>query len=201
MNEQLKQRLIGAAVLVSLAVIFIPALLDGRGDGGDRKPAQPDYRFEPLEIPLQAPPEPEPRAMVIDEPEVSESPEAAGEPAGDKPVALRQPERRGSAPPPVTASSSSQSKESRDAAEPEGTEGPSAWVVQVGSFSEATNALALRDKLRKQGFRAFVEKVETSRGAVYRVRVGPELKRETAEALKDKLEKKHDLGGIVMHHP
>lgn len=51
-NISVKQRLVGALVLVSLAVIFIPMVLDGDGnfDAGNREaiiPAEPDFRFNP----------------------------------------------------------------------------------------------------------------------------------------------------------
>jgi DedD protein len=76
-----------------------------------------------------------------------------------------------------------------------------AWVVQVGSFSESANALALRDKLRKNGFTAFVEKYRDRGKSSYRVRVGPELKRETAEKQLEKLKTQFQLKGIIMGHP
>lgn len=58
MDPALKQRLIGAAVLVALAVIFLPMLLKGPApDGGASHvpldmPAEPDRRFETRELPL-----------------------------------------------------------------------------------------------------------------------------------------------------
>lgn len=64
MDPALKQRLIGAAVLVALAVIFLPMLLKGPApDGGASHvpldmPAEPDRRFETRELPLV----PQPRA-------------------------------------------------------------------------------------------------------------------------------------------
>ena len=185
MNEQVKQRLVGAVVLVSLAVIFIPMLLDG-GDNssmpryGSNIPKQPDFDFEPLDIPLQ-PIEPIPaeRPRVIDkvEPPVV----AASKPAASKPAA---------APTPATP---------KPKPTPKGE--TVAWIVQVGSFSQSANALALRDKLRKNGFTAFVEKYRDKGKTSYRVRVGPELKRSTAEKHLERLEEKLQLKGIIMGQP
>ncbi|MBL1277555.1 MAG: SPOR domain-containing protein [Ectothiorhodospiraceae bacterium] len=61
MNIQLKQRLVGAIVLVALAVIFIPMLLPGSGSitggiSGSNIPAEPDYRFSPTLSAPKAPP-------------------------------------------------------------------------------------------------------------------------------------------------
>ncbi len=198
MNEQVKQRLVGAVVLVSLAVIFIPMLLDGDDDSsmsrnGSNIPQQPDFDFEPLEIPLQ-PIEPvaAERPRVIDKPEPAEAEPprpAVTKPAESKPVEAAQ----GPAAPiskPVTSP-----------AKGAATDEPVAWVVQVGSFSQSANALALRDKLRKNGFTAFVEKYRDKDKTSYRVRVGPELKRATAERHLEQLAAKFKLKGIIMGHP
>jgi DedD protein len=76
-----------------------------------------------------------------------------------------------------------------------------AWIVQVGSFSSNDNAKALRDKLRKQGYTSFVEAVKGQKGMVYRVRVGPELTRKSAEQLNQRLSKEADIKGLVQSYP
>ena len=78
---------------------------------------------------------------------------------------------------------------------------PKAWVVQVGSFGNRNNALALQKKLRKHKFTAFVEFVRNNKGGVYRVRVGPETKREKAENTLQAIEKKLGIKGVVVSHP
>ncbi len=192
MNEQVKQRLVGAVVLVSLAVIFIPMLLDSGKQGGmplfsSNIPDKPDYKFEPLDIPL------EPVKSI----------------EGDKPVLVEKPEPKSRTKPvsekeKQSAAAKSIEKplvvKSEPAPEPKKpAKAQNAWVVQVGSFSSSANAIKLRDKLRAKGFTAFVEKLDEADSAVvYRVRVGPELKREIAESLREKLQKQMKLKGIVM---
>lgn len=200
MNEQIKQRLIGAVVLVSLAVIFIPMLLDGGDDSsmpryGSNIPAQPEFDFEPLEIPLQPlTPIPAERPRVIDKVEASAT--AASTPPEGKAAEPVIPSTTAAASPaPITPAPTSPASTTPAAAVPLG------WVVQVGSFSQSANALALRDKLRKGGFTAFVEKYQDRGKSSYRVRVGPELKRERAETQRAQLETKFQLKGIVMGHP
>lgn len=62
MDTSLKQRLIGAAVLVALAVIFLPMLVqgpapdNGAGDVSLNLPAQPQGAMQTREMPLQLPP-------------------------------------------------------------------------------------------------------------------------------------------------
>jgi DedD protein len=76
----------------------------------------------------------------------------------------------------------------------------SGWVVQVGSFRKRDNAIALRDKLRAQGYRTFTEQAGSAARPVYRVKVGPIPKRARAEALRDRLSAKERLKGLVMSY-
>ena len=76
-----------------------------------------------------------------------------------------------------------------------------AWVIQLGTFSSEQNALALRDQLRAKGYTAFVEKIKSGDNQLFRVRVGPELERARADAMRDKLEKETKQRGIVTRYP
>ncbi|NGX16956.1 SPOR domain-containing protein [Wenzhouxiangella sp. XN24] len=58
-----------------------------------------------------------------------------------------------------------------------------AWSVQVGSFSQRDNAQALQQRLTAAGFDAFVSRVVTDAGTLYRVRVGPVPDRAAADRL------------------
>jgi DedD protein len=74
-DNTVKQRVIGAVVLVALAVIFVPILLekssDDLGPVGGNLPDQPDQivndKIEPLTLP-EPPPETEPAQVVLDQP-------------------------------------------------------------------------------------------------------------------------------------
>lgn len=79
------------------------------------------------------------------------------------------------------------------------TSGLVRWIIQVGSFSERKNALQLQDKLRKNGFSTFLDSVESkNNGKLFRLRVGPELDKKRAEAIKVQLEGKFKLHPIVV---
>lgn len=75
MDNVVKQRVIGAVVLVALAVIFVPMLLNQSGDNlgpvGGNLPDQPEQivhdRIEPLTLP-EPPAETEPAQVVLDQP-------------------------------------------------------------------------------------------------------------------------------------
>lgn len=74
------------------------------------------------------------------------------------------------------------------------------FVVQIGAFASAPDALAQRDALRKAGFSAFTDSVPGPNGTLTRVRVGPVMTRAEADALKAKL-KAAGRDGMVRPHP
>ena len=75
------------------------------------------------------------------------------------------------------------------------------FAVQLGAFSQAADANALRDKLRAGGFSAFVEQVKTDKGTLSRVRVGPVASRADADKLKAQVAAKVGINGMVRPHP
>lgn len=76
------------------------------------------------------------------------------------------------------------------------------FAVQLGALSSEADANALRDRARAAGFVAFHQRVDTDRGAVWRVRVGPEADRVTADRLRDSVVAKLGLkDAIVVPHP
>lgn len=77
----------------------------------------------------------------------------------------------------------------------------SGFAVQVGAFRDLADARQLRDRLRAGGMTAFMDQVDTDQGRMHRVRVGPETRRERAEALKDTLKERFQLDGLVVTHP
>lgn len=75
------------------------------------------------------------------------------------------------------------------------------FAVQVGAFAAAKDATALRDKLRGAGFNAFTESVNTDKGTLTRVRVGPAMTRAEADQLKSSVQSKLGIAGMVRPHP
>ena len=76
------------------------------------------------------------------------------------------------------------------------------FAVQLGAFSSEADANALRDRANGAGFVAFVQRINTERGAVWRVRVGPEADRDAAERLRAQLGERLGLRDtLVVPHP
>jgi DedD protein len=71
-----------------------------------------------------------------------------------------------------------------------------AYAVQLAAFADDKGANALAARLKKSGYATYTEPVSTSRGTLWRVRVGPYPTREAADAARDKL-KADGQNGIV----
>lgn len=71
-----------------------------------------------------------------------------------------------------------------------------AFVVQLAAFIDDKGANALANKLKRAGYTAYTEPLTTSRGTLWRVRVGPFPTRDAAVAVRDQL-KTEGQNGIV----
>ena len=73
-----------------------------------------------------------------------------------------------------------------------------AWAVQVAAMGSQSDALALRDKLRANGFDGFVDTVSAGGRQLWRVRAGPQTQRADAVSLRDQIKAKLGLDGNVV---
>jgi DedD protein len=201
MERRLKERLIGASVLVMLAVIFIPMLLDDSEHvetkiTGSNIPARPEGDFTSKIVPLPGGDFEKPEAVAG--PTMVEAPPAppAAAPVQQAAPAVAPEPARTTAPQPEAKPTAAQA----GATVPERV-GLSAWVVQLGSFSSEENATGLERRLRDAGYTSFVEPLRQDGEAAYRVRVGPELLRSEAQALRDRIKSELGLDGIVVSYP
>ena len=76
-----------------------------------------------------------------------------------------------------------------------------AFALQVSTVTVKNNAYALRDKLRKKGYSAYVETRTGNGKTIYRVRIGPELDMNRLEKMKKTLSKEQGLDGFIVNHP
>lgn len=75
------------------------------------------------------------------------------------------------------------------------------WAVQVAAVSSKTDAIALRDKLRANGFDGFVDSVQSGGKQLWRVRAGPQTQRTDAQRLHDEIKAKLGIDGNVVSVP
>jgi len=204
----IKQRVIGAIVLVSLGVIFIPMLLnsersldDGMPVFGSNIPNKPDSistkpkvsKFDTNSaIIIKSQADFESRVIIDDK-----SPTVAQDKKKSTVASFASPSSKDK----TSDKSPAEKKIITVKKLPSAKKPANAWAIQVGSFSDRNNAFKLRNKLRNKKFTAFVESVKTVKGQVYRVRVGPEVKRNHAEKIQKKLVSELKINGLVVAHP
>lgn len=172
MEIGLKERLIGAVVLVVLAAIIIPWVLKG-GSAPNTTVTQP------LALPAATTAVPTATYhMALDA-------TAAGTRSAAAPAASQAPSSMSGSTPNNPATPLQTVKPSAlPAAAP--AQAPRAvisgkWVVQAGSYRSERNALAVEHKLAKRGYRAFISRYHTGGRTYFRVRVGPYADRASAE--------------------
>ncbi len=193
MEERLKKRLIGAAVLTSLVVIFVPMLFekDGGGHWNEelRIPPRPTVPEGFATRILPAPTEDLARAPATTlktetSPKIPSMPTAPQSPSTSGPL-------------PAAAAASGQAVNQKT----DKGRGPRAWVLQVASFSSRKNADQLVTRLRAKKFPAFQEEASVDGTKVFRVRIGPELDRKLAEKMLKRVTKEFKLKGQIVRYP
>ncbi|TWR88252.1 SPOR domain-containing protein [Pseudomonas saxonica] len=201
LDKVYKQRMVGALVLVALAVIFLPMLFTREDEQrqiqvdaptAPQVPVMPQVQVEPVAVPEPQPiaEEPAPPEEVAQE-QVAPAPAApAPAPVVSKPVAAVKP-------PAVTpAQTVAQAPAKLDTTQKrvDANGLPVSWSVQLVSLSNRASADNLQKTLRNQGYNAYVR----SSGGMNRVFVGPLLERAEADRLRDMLGKQQNLKGFVV---
>ena len=103
---------------------------------------------------------------------------------------------------PAQTKNATQSPDEKPATTSEAKDKSRAWVVQVASFTDRKKALALRDRLRKAKYPSFVESIAVKNTQLFRVRVGPVVSRDDADAWQKKIARDFKVkDALVMAHP
>lgn len=201
MDEGLKQRIIGALVLVVAAVVFLPMLLSGQDETEQVEVTVPDASvLDDREMAAAAPPPlPEP-APVPDMPQaIVESQDSPAETplpdtAAIEPVTVvPEPEAPVAAPEPEPAPAPAPVEQPAAAATPAG-----GWVIQQASFSNDANADSFRQTLAGQGYNAYTRSAQSGGKTIVRVYVGPLESREAAARVRDELQRRHQNKGLIL---
>ena len=75
------------------------------------------------------------------------------------------------------------------------------WIVQVGSFLSKDNAEKLNQKVKKAGFRSFINPITQNNKIMHQVCLGPEYDEADAKNLLKEIKNKMKLDGIVKKYP
>ncbi len=183
MEERLKQRLVGGAVLVSLVVIFVPMLMEER--------VVTERAFSETKIPEK------PKIFQQQQESHAILPDPIARVDPVKPVEPVEPVEEAE-PIPESVESSPPEEVQRFGKIERPT--PSAWMVQVASFSKQQNAQKLVDKLNKAGMPAQVKEVRINSKLHYRVQMLPQLDKNQAEEVVNTIKKKFGLKASVVRY-
>ena len=182
MDDGLKQRIIGAIVLLALAVIFIPILFDKE-------------RIEPVDTTTQIPIAP-PQPLTTIEPQFEKNRDSGAEQEPKEPVSIAPDIQH-------AKDSFSLTQDKLDNDQPQaislGDDGlPNAWVLQVASFLHIESAKKFRDKLIEKNFTAFEQEVKTDKGVRFRVYVGPKVSKPRLLEDKARIKREFDTEALVL---
>lgn len=213
LDKAYKQRMVGALVLVALAVIFLPMLFSRQDEQRQvtvEAPAAPQASSMP-QVQMESVAVPEPQALpqepVPADEEVAEdtapaapvaaAPASAPTPAPTAPIAIAKP----AAPPAVAKPIPAPAQPIAAASKPDTTQSrvdanglSVSWSVQLASLSSRASAESLQKTLRSQGYNAYIRSADGKN----RVFVGPLIERAEADRLRDLLSRQQNLKGFVV---
>ncbi|MGE8395664.1 SPOR domain-containing protein [Pseudomonas sp. BIGb0427] len=212
LDKVVKQRMVGALVLVALAVIFLPMLFSREDEmrqvrveapEAPATPTLPQVKVEPVQVP-------EPQVLP-EEPLVVEQAtapvQAPSTPIAPAPAATPLPTPAPAAP--AVAAKPATPAPAKVEAKPAATVAaatkpaagkidanglPVSWSIQMASLANRASADNLQKTLRSQGYNAYIRSAE----GMNRVYVGPLIERAEAERLRDVINRQQKLKGFVV---
>jgi DedD protein len=211
LDKAYKQRMVGALVLVALAVIFLPMLFSRQDEqrhvtveapSAPQAPAMPQVQVEPVVVPepQALPQEPVPSDEDIAEQEtpvpvapVAPAPTAKAVTPPAAPVLAPTTAAKPTVAPtqPITAAPG---KPDTTQSRVDANGLSVSWSVQLASLTSRESAEKLQKSLRSQGYNAYIRTADGKN----RVFVGPLIERAEADRLRDLLSRQQNLKGFVV---
>ena len=211
LDKAYKQRMVGALVLVALAVIFLPMLFSRQDEqrqvrvdapAAPQAPAVPQVQVEPVVVPepQALPQEPVPSDDEIAAQQAPSTPIAPSAPVAPAPPAAKPvtpPPAPVAKPVPAPSQPIAAAAPTKPATTPSRVDANGlsvSWSVQLASLSSRESAESLQKTLRSQGYNAYIR----SSDGKNRVFVGPLIERAEADRLRDLLSRQQNLKGFVV---
>ncbi len=208
MNNVLKQRLVGALILLALGVVFWPIIFvePGAPSGSTVREAPPPPAIDTSPVPppdraglrVAAPHDEAQRAALGDAMPVDALPDAnsPGDATGSSAAVEETPS-------PAVAALPEPGSTRTEAPQPttlDEQDIPVAWVLQVASVSEAQRADALRAQLVELGHKAYIKKVQSAGKTLYRVCIGPKVEKARLEAIRGGIDTQFGVKSLVVRY-
>ncbi len=209
MNEILKQRLVGALILVALGVVFWPIIFvePGAKPLGEAVhiPARPSVDTTPISAPEKDGVRPSPELAAMAEAEVtSEKVVESNEPVERaslpmvKPIQKAPVEQAFSVKPNPESHTPRKEAPAKPAIDADGV--PIAWILQVASVSNPQKADELRRRLVDMGYKGYVKKIKSGNSMLLRVYVGPKFERARLESIQGKIDSQFKVKSMVRRY-
>lgn len=211
MDDILKQRLVGALILVALGVVFWPIIFVEPGQRGSGElsgiPERPAVDTRSIEPPDLAGLRPSRPATVAREEAPDNPPPVPAEPEPPAPdpattVVADATKASAAARPPVPEKKTERRTRSESPEKPElDADGvPIAWILQVASVSSADKAEQLRKELLAFDQKAYVKKVRRNDKQLYRVYIGPRFERAALEKMKAEVDTQFGVNTLIVRY-
>ncbi|EKT4458768.1 SPOR domain-containing protein [Pseudomonas putida] len=206
LDKGMKQRMVGALVLVALAVIFLPMLFTREDEmrqvhveapQAPAMPSLPEVKVEPVAVPEpQVIPEaPQQAPVVIDESTAPAStPSQPITPSPQTQAQVQPPKPQAPAPAPKVEAKAAATPAPAAPSKIDVNGLPVSWSIQLASLSNRAGAEKLQQTLRSQGYNAYIR----TAGGMNRVYVGPLIERAEAERVRDAVNRQNSLKGFVV---
>jgi DedD protein len=220
MDKALKQRLVGASVLIIFAVIVLPMLLSGRSETLNTEsrqielPSRPEeLSFETRRFPVGVPDKATPPAVeqtASDDAveEIANADLPTPQPDADAPITEKNTDAATDLvedaveKPPAVTTVIIKPEEKAPAITPDpviNSQASGRYLVQVASFSNVNSANALAADLRVANMPVAMDVVDRTGGRLHRVRVGPYGDRSDADSVVAKISSMNqDLSPRIM---
>lgn len=212
-KDLIKQRLVGALILLALGVVFWPIIFT--------PPVKPEL-VEQVAVPAepqidtQALPRPTakglrvPQEVAYEEDELSESEQLiledervvlpSDEDAQVEPASQVESEPKAVEPPKSAAPQAPM----RDRAPTKPTidsQGlPVAWMLQIVSVSDENKAKTLREQLLSMGHKAYIKRVPIDGKTLHRIYIGPKFEKAEIERLKPQIDARFGVHSLVKRY-
>ncbi|WDM58063.1 SPOR domain-containing protein [Pseudomonas sp. NEEL19] len=206
LDKGMKQRMVGALVLVALAVIFLPMLFTREDEmrqvrveapQAPAMPSLPEVKVDPVTVPQpqEVPEAPQSAPVVVDESTAPASTPSQPITASPQTQAQAQPAKPQAAAPAAKVETKPAATPAQAAPSKIDVNGlPVSWSIQLASLSNRAGAEKLQQTLRSQGHNAYIR----SAGGMNRVYVGPLIERAEAERVRDAVNRQNSLKGFVV---
>lgn len=210
LKKRARRRLVGAIVLVTAVAVVLPMILDS-----EPKPATQSINIQipspeaGVLSPKPAPLKPAEKPAIAAAPAVAEPPPLKAEPKAeprletkpDAAVAAKvEPKietRAEAAAKPQSAPAPAKAVTKTESSAKAKAPGTGGFVIQVAALSDAAKARELQAKIAGGGLKSYTEVVQTAKGPVTRVRIGPYASREAAEKARPQLQKLQLDGKVI----